>query len=434
MIISSLVLLSALAQGSPVQIDAFKRNLDGSTGQSTSASIHASISQIEADVQRTSYTPAHIFVQSEGIPSHAIGPWPGNPNMATAKGWSFLLPINPIEQTGAKTATGLGSIGVMINGVPMFNAKDARSYQNRNVWFQNAIHWEGGSMDTGMGHPAPGGNYHYHQIPDSLVTQTGDTPQYHSSIIGFAFDGFPVYGPYAYANANGTGPIVRVESSYRLRNITDRHTLPDGTVLSQSDWGPAINSNFPLGAYNEDYEYVPNLGQLNEFNGRFCATPEYPQGTFAYFATRDANGEAAYPYLVGPEYYGVVEAGNLGPGGGHMTPPPSATDYAPFEIGLSQSTTGGSSQVAIGGAPSNSTVQCAYSLSGMNGIQSPYGVAALSMPIVIMPSVQTNALGRAAIPVSLNPSMAGITVYVQAVVNPGTPTGMLSLPERITVL
>ena len=117
-----------------------------------------------------------------------------------------------------------------------------------------------------------------------------------------------------------------------------------------------------------------------------------------------------------------------------MTPPPSATDYAPFEIGLSQSTTGGSSQVAIGGAPSNSTVQCAYSLSGMNGIQSPYGVAALSMPIVIMPSVQTNALGRAAIPVSLNPSMAGITVYVQAVVNPGTPTGMLSLPERITVL
>jgi hypothetical protein len=205
-------------------------------------------------------------------------------------------------------------------------------------------------------------------------------------------------------------------------------------VLSQSDWGPAINSNFPLGAYNEDYEYVANLSQLNEFNGRFCATPEYPQGTFAYFATRDANGQASYPYLVGPEYYGVVETGNLGPGGGHMTPPPSATDYAPFEIGLSQSTTGGSSQVAIGGAPSNSTVQLAYSLSGMNGIQSPYGVAALSMPVVILPAVQSNSLGRATMPVSINPSMAGITVYMQAVANPGTATGMLSLPERITVL
>jgi hypothetical protein len=353
--------------------------------------------------------------------------------MATERGYSFLLPINPIEQTGAKTATGLGAIGVMINGVPMFNAKDARSYQNRNVWFQNAIYWEGGSMDTGMGHPAPGGDYHYHQIPDSLVIQTGDTPQYHSSIIGFAFDGFPVYGPYAYANANGTGPIVRVESSYSLRNITDRHTLPDGTVLSQSQWGPAINSTYPLGAYNEDYEYVALLGELNEFNGRFCVTPEYPQGTFAYFATRDTNGEASYPYLVGPEYYGVVETRNLGPGGGHTTPPPSATNYAPFEIGLSQSTTGGSSQLAIDGAPSNSTVQIAYSLSGMNGIQTPYGVASLSMPVVVMPSVQANALGRAAISVSLNLSMAGITVYMQAVANPGTSAGTLSLPERITV-
>ena len=434
MIIGSLLLLSALAQGTPSQLDAFKRNLDGSTGQSTSASVHAAISQIEADVQRTSFTTAHLFVQSAGIPSHAIGPWPGNPNVASDQGWSFLLPVTPTEQTGTKTETGLGAIGVMINGVPIFNAKDARSYQNLGVWFQNAIYWEGSTMDTGMGHPAQRGDYHYHQIPHSLVTQTGDTARYHSSIIGFAFDGFPIYGPYASANANGTGPIVRMETSYRIRSITDRHTLPDGTTLPQNEWGPAISNTYPLGAYNEDYEYVANLGHLNEFNGRLCVTPEYPQGTFAYFATRNSSGEAEYPYLVGPTYYGILETANTGPGGGHLPPPSTATDYAPFEIGLSQSTTGGNSQLAIDGAPANSTARIAYSVAGMDGIQSPYGVAALSMPIVVMPSVQINALGRAAIPVSITPQMAGITVYMQAVANPGAATGMLSLPERITVL
>lgn len=117
-----------------------------------------------------------------------------------------------------------------------------------------------------------------------------------------------------------------------------------------------------------------------------------------------------------------------------MPPPSTATDYAPFEIGLSQSTTGGNSQLAIDGAPANSTARIAYSVAGMDGIQSPYGVAALSMPIVVMPSVQINALGRAAIPVSITPQMAGITVYMQAVANPGAATGMLSLPERITIL
>ncbi|MBC8370496.1 MAG: YHYH protein [Planctomycetes bacterium] len=434
MLITSALLLTALSQGAPVQLDAFKRNLDGSTGQSTAANIHAAISQIESDVQRTSYTPAHVFVESAGIPSHAIGPWPGNPNVASDQSWSFLLPVTPTEQTGAKTATGLGAIGVMVNGVPIFNAKDARSYQNANVWFQNAIFWEGATMDTGMGHPAMRGDYHYHQIPHSLVTQTGDTAQYHSSIIGFAFDGFPIYGPYGFANANGSGAVVRMETSYRMRNITDRHTLPDGTVLSQNEWGPAINNTYPLGAYNEDYEYISGLGHLNEYNGRICVTPEYPQGTFAYFATRDAAGEAEYPYLVGPNYYGVLETLNTGIGGGHLPPPPTATVYEPFEIGLSQSTTGGNSQLAIAGAPSNVTVQIAYSLAGMDGINTPYGVAALSMPATLLPPMQSNAQGNAAMPVTITPNLAGVTVYMQAVSNPGTATGMLSLPERVTIL
>jgi len=50
---------------------------------------------------------------------------------------------------------------------------------------------------------------------------------------------------------------------------------------------------------------------LDSHNGRFCVTPEYPNGTYCYFATVDANWNSTYPYLVGPTYYGVKSASKV---------------------------------------------------------------------------------------------------------------------------
>ena len=65
-----------------------------------------------------------------------------------------------------------------------------------------------------------------------------------------------------------------------------------------------------LGYFREDYEHVEHTDEeeyLDEHNGRFCITPEYPNGTYAYFATVDENWNSAYPYAVGPTFYGVYE-------------------------------------------------------------------------------------------------------------------------------
>ncbi len=62
-----------------------------------------------------------------------------------------------------------------------------------------------------------------------------------------------------------------------------------------------------MGTCIEDYEFVAHTGSseyLDAHNGRFCVTPEYPAGTYAYFATVDANYNSVYPYLIGPTYYG----------------------------------------------------------------------------------------------------------------------------------
>jgi hypothetical protein len=190
-----------------------------------------------------------------------------------------------------------------------------------NIWNRDAIVAEKNGFDCSKGHPAMG-NYHHHQNPsafnlDKVVISTVcnmytadalyaiDTTV-HAPLLGFAYDGYPIYGAYAYKNADGSGGITRMKSSYRLRSITTRTIYADGSTVTP---GPPVNATYPLGLFREDYEYVATSAAtpdyLDEHNGRFCKTPEYPAGTYAYFCTVDFNWNSAYPYAVGPTFYGV---------------------------------------------------------------------------------------------------------------------------------
>ena len=115
---------------------------------------------------------------------------------------------------------------------------------------------------------------------------------YHSPIIGWAYDGHPIYGPYGYTNRDG-GIVRAMESGYKLTTPSNRPPLSD----------------FPQGFFIEDYEF-DNSGDLDEHNGRFCVTPDYPNGTYAYFTTiNSTNIENSgpfnryripeFPYLIG---------------------------------------------------------------------------------------------------------------------------------------
>lgn len=296
--------LVANAQITP-EISSWIINTTGATGYNN----------IPSNVQKVQYSDSNVYVSASCIPGYDIGPWQGNPN--TPKNQNFVFKITRFPKMNPATPinTGLGHIGVWTNGVSIYNPKDGMSYNNQNVWNQNAIVVEGPSFDNCLGHPAPNGEYHHHLNPHCLYNDSLTSE--HAPIIGYAFDGFPVYGAFGYANQNGTGGIKRMQSSYHLRNITKRTTLPNG--LPAASAGPDVSTRFPLGYYVEDFEYLAGSGDLDEHNGRFCITPEYPNGIYAYFVTLDSNLKAAYPYVLGISYYGLVPAGNTGPGSGHNT-------------------------------------------------------------------------------------------------------------------
>jgi len=287
----------AYSQTDPPVLGSWLRNTMGETGYNS----------LPANVQSVKYTADTVYISSTGIPAYNIGPWGKDPNTPSNQHYVFEIPRAPAQNTDTITATPLGPTGFWINGVPVFNALDANSYNNQNVWHSNAVVVEGSSFDACNGHPAPGGAYHHHENPICLYT--ADSAQ-HSPLLGYAFDGIPIYGPYGYAHS-ASGGVTRLRSSFRLRNITERTTLPNGTALQSSQYGPVVSSMYPLGYYVEDFEYIPGLGDLDNHNGHITVTPDYPNGIYAYVVTIDSTGASAYPYTIGPTYYGNVAMENI---------------------------------------------------------------------------------------------------------------------------
>lgn len=308
-------------------------------------------SNIDANVQLVQYSTNNVYVKATGIPAYVTSPFNiGTVTMADDNAYTFKLPLNPAAATN-HTAVGMGAIAVMIDGTVAFRARDAASYNNQGQWHQNAVYFENSGFDCAHGHPGPmTSDYHVHQNPAAFHISSVPTSSIcnvylsdglyvpdsmvHGPLIGFAWDGFPIYGAYGYADANDTGsPIKRIRSSYRLRNISSRTTLPNGMPANGPTFTEMISSPLPgstplqaiLGAYEEDFEYVAGSGDLDEHNGRICKTPEYPNGIYCYFATIDSVNNPVYPYLIGETYYGVVAPGQLS----HATISEPVTTYNP---------------------------------------------------------------------------------------------------------
>lgn len=330
-----LAVVCAQAQTNPAILH-WIQNPQGTTGAHYVAGNSTLIEDnVPVNVQTVQYSANWVYVSTNGIPAYPTGPFQdGNPSQASDQNAIYKISLNPVPNTGTPTNTNGGNIGIFINGVSLFDYRDGVSWNNQTqaegggpimgppgqgVWNRDAIVAERAGFDCAKGHPAMG-NYHHHQNPSAFdmdlvaISDVCDMyasdglyvidPNAHSPLLGYAYDGYPIYGAYGFMNTDGTGGITRMKSGYQLRNITVRNTYADGTTVTA---GPPVNATYPLGRYREDYEFIQHNepDYLDEHNGRFCVTPEYPAGVYAYFCTVDENWNSAYPYVVGPTFYGV---------------------------------------------------------------------------------------------------------------------------------
>ncbi len=250
------------------------------------------------------------IIRSNGLPNHSTGEFPnrGNPNAIRPQKHEFRLPLKP--KLSEQLTPSRPEFGIAVNGVtfdagtaefwsPDQAGGDARPRRPRqrqpgqderprggpgggeHGWNYEAI---GGSIDLGLdtnnAHVQPTGKYHYHGLPTGLIEQLKAANDAQSmTLIGWAFDGFPVYAPRGHADAD--------VAASQVRSLTSSYRLKDGQ-RPESPAGPGGKFD---GTFTNDWEFVEGAGDLDECNGRSGVTSEFPDGTYYYCITD------AFPYI-----------------------------------------------------------------------------------------------------------------------------------------
>ena len=217
------------------------------------------------------------YISSDGLPNHETGNFPnsGNPNSISEQDHDFRVALKPEYKA---TATAVQLPGVALNGIPL-EPGTAEAFNNdpSTGWVSEAfVDGVGGlGIDWSNAHVQPNGTYHYHAVPEGLLESALEDQEGDLIHLGWAADGFPIY----YSQSNAYSP------SYQLKS----GTRPSGP-------GGAYD-----GTYTQDFEYVEDLGDLDDCNGieidgqyLYLITSEFP------VISRCLHGEPDPSFASGP--------------------------------------------------------------------------------------------------------------------------------------
>jgi len=284
-----------------------------------------------------------MAIESNGIPNHDFLSTLGC--CADDMDYTAYITLNPVDDTtGGHSSTNCpaaagrwecapdrGTVAIGVNGVPIYGPEEGPGGDAVALHF-SYFDEDRQPIELGWcaGHSAGPNGYHYHYDANCIYwePEMGEdmsdydlskiTSDEHSPIVGWAFDGYPIYGMYGY---DGNGTTIRaITSSYAIERTEDG-----------GDQG-----------YNgiDDWNYVNGVGDLDECNGRFGPTPEYPDGIYHYVSTplsgsptavTDTDGQTVgmigFPYFL-LCYHGVADIDNQDVGGGQGPGPPPGIVYA----------------------------------------------------------------------------------------------------------
>ncbi len=199
---------------------------------------------------------------------------------------SFSIPASP-EIAGEPTPVTQGVFhAIMLNGVVVSilsagcydpNAGNANEDGNVLAGCSDDVDWLMDPLgaetkfgaDSHNAHPSPDGTYHYHGSPNAMFD---DEPGENGSpVIGFAADGFPIFGSYFLDPETNT-----------VRKVISGYELKEGSRPGPDDNDPGGEYD---GMYNNDYEFTGN-GDLDECNGMTV------NGQYGYYITD------SYPWII----------------------------------------------------------------------------------------------------------------------------------------
>ena len=246
------------------------------------------------------------ILSGNGIPNHEVGRFPNsdNPIAITEQNVNKRFTLCPeiITESGLEIVGPALAIAYALNSVKFDPATAGRCNdagecslaKGQGNWNIEALGHDTFNFGDDMNHAhvQPNGAYHYHGMPELLMEFLGDNQG--MTLVGWASDGFPVYARYGYLEANNSkSGIKSLTPSYRLKLEPDanRPNILTALIGGTGQGATNINTPIPMGAFTQDYEYVAGLGDLDQCNGRFGVTPEFPEGIYYYVVTDE------FPYF-----------------------------------------------------------------------------------------------------------------------------------------
>ncbi len=245
---------------------------------------------------------AYRILNGNGIPNHEVGTFPNvnNPNTISAQtvNQRFTLCPTIVSESGLEVVGPAMVIAYALNSVKFDPATAGRCNddgvcslaQGQGRWTIEALGHDTFDFGDDMNHAhvQPTGAYHYHGMPELLMEFLGNKKG--MILVGWASDGFPVYARYGYNDAHDSNSqLIALQPSYKLKSQPDADRP---NMLTKLMGGPGqgttnLNLPIPMGAFTQDYEFVEGHGDLDQCNGRFGVTPEFPEGIYYYVVTDD---------------------------------------------------------------------------------------------------------------------------------------------------
>lgn len=249
----------------------FTINLDASTCDIDITAQLGSASRYEESINGSTRT-----ISINCIPNHAVGTFPnaGNPNAIREQDRTYTMTTTPELASFTTHAQGY-EFGILFSGVSVdpFTGEffqTSTGGTNRS-WNQTTLTTTRDlGLDCNNAHVQPTGKYHYHGTPSALISDLNIDGSKMVQI-GYAGDGFPIF--YKYILTDDGQTIVEAESGYQLI---------EGSRPGDGDSAPGGCYD---GTYFQDYEYVEDISELDECNGRFGPTPNNPGGEYYYVIT-----------------------------------------------------------------------------------------------------------------------------------------------------
>ncbi|MDF2180251.1 YHYH protein [Aliiglaciecola sp. CAU 1673] len=259
------------------------------------------------------------------------GYWPPGPVCPEELDRDAYLPQQP-EETDEDCETGLGVIGLWVNGTSVYNWGDGQSYSNQGTWYNLAPIAEQYDVDICGGHAAQG-DYHHHFYSSCLADMVDDAGNGHSPIYGYAADGYPIYGPWFedgqlaisawvtrdYSADSTTGCGV---DNQRSCTLVDPYDVSRGVQSASRgpDVGAAVTTlsrntlEAYSGYYHEDYYWDAALtaqggAYLDQYNGH-----DHDDLGYHYHVTVTEEGgklTPAYPFIIGDRFAGKLQDNSL---------------------------------------------------------------------------------------------------------------------------